>query len=40
MPSILESEQFKKAMDAGKSLKEIGYENLEYPFEYISTLLA
>ena len=40
LPSILESEQFKKAMDSGKSLKEIGYENLEYPFEYISTLLT
>jgi chromosome partitioning protein len=40
LPSILESEQFKKALDAGTTLKEIGHQNLEYPFEYIANLLV
>ena len=40
LPSILESEQFKKAIDAGATLKEIGYQSLEYPFEYIASLLV
>ena len=37
LPSLIESEQFKKAMDLGKTLKDVGYEKLEYPFEYISS---
>ena len=40
LPSLIESEQFKKAMDLGKTLKDIGYEKLEYPFEYISSSLS
>lgn len=40
LPSILESEQFKKAIDTGATLKEIGHPNLEYPFEYLAGLLA
>lgn len=35
LPSILESEQFKKAIDLGKSLSELGHPNLEYPFQHI-----
>jgi chromosome partitioning protein len=40
LPSVIESEQFKKAMDSGKTLKDIGFENLEYPFNYISSKLS
>ena len=40
LPSLIESEQFKKAMDSGKTLEDIGYEKLEYPFEYVSSLLS
>ena len=35
LPSILESEQFKKAIDQGKTLSELGHSNLEYPFRQI-----
>jgi chromosome partitioning protein len=35
LPSILESEQFKKAIDLGQSLSDLGYEDLEYPFQVI-----
>jgi len=35
LPSILESEQFKRAIRSGKLLSEIGHPNLQYPFEFI-----
>jgi chromosome partitioning protein len=35
LPSILESEQYKKAIDQGKTLPEVGYTQLEYPFQQI-----
>jgi chromosome partitioning protein len=31
LPSIVESEQYKKAIDQGKTLSELGHEALEYP---------
>jgi chromosome partitioning protein len=40
LPSILESEQFKKAIDQGKLLKDLGYPNLEHPFQQIVQLLV
>ncbi|NJK58717.1 MAG: AAA family ATPase [Pleurocapsa sp. SU_5_0] len=40
LPSIIESEQFKKAMDLGMTLAELGHEDLEYPFRYISEQLS
>lgn len=40
LPSIIESEQTKKAMDLGQSLEELGYKKLEYPFEYIASSLT
>ena len=39
LPSILESEQYKKAIDQGKTLSEVGYTQLEYPFQQIIELL-
>jgi chromosome partitioning protein len=39
LPSILESEQYKKAIDQGKTLAEVGYTQLEYPFQQIIELL-
>lgn len=35
LPSILESEQFKKSIDRGVTLSALGFEKLEYPFEKI-----
>lgn len=35
LSSILESEQFKKAIDKGKTLRDLGYPNLEHPFQQI-----
>lgn len=35
VPSILESERYKQAMDSGKTLEELGYSALELPFEKI-----
>jgi chromosome partitioning protein len=35
LPSIRESEQFKRAIRNGKLLSEIGYPDLQYPFEKI-----
>jgi chromosome partitioning protein len=35
LPSILESEQYKKAIDQGKTLTSVGYTQLEYPFQQI-----
>ena len=37
-PSIVESERFKQALDSGKTLKQLGYPDLENPFQ--SLLLA
>jgi len=33
LPSILESEQFKKTIDQNKLPSELGHPQLEYPFE-------
>lgn len=35
LPSIVESEKFKQAVDEGKLLSELGYANLELPFSQI-----
>lgn len=35
LPSILESERFKQAIDTGKSLQELGFPDLEHPFQTI-----
>lgn len=35
IPSILESERFKQAIDTGKSLQELGFPDLEHPFQTI-----
>ena len=40
LPSILESEQYKKAIDSGKTLTEIGHLQLEYPFQHLVELLG
>ena len=40
LPSILESEQFKRALRQGQLLSEIGYPDLEYPFEQIALKLV
>ncbi len=39
LPSILESEQFKRAIDQGVKLSDLGYAKLEFPFENIISLL-
>ncbi|WP_449416123.1 ParA family protein [Phormidium nigroviride] len=39
LPSILESERYKQAIDTGKSLKELGYPDLELPFIKIIEVL-
>lgn len=35
IPSILESERYKQAIDTGKSLEELGFPDLELPFQTI-----
>lgn len=35
IPSILESERYKQAIDTGKTLEELGFPDLEYPFQKI-----
>ena len=40
LPSIRESEQFKRAIRTGKLLSELGYSDLEYPFEQIILALT
>jgi chromosome partitioning protein len=40
LPSIRESEQFKKAIRSGQLLSEIGYPDLQYPFEKIVEALT
>jgi chromosome partitioning protein len=39
LPSILESEKYKRALDARKMPSEMGYADLEFPFEKIAQLL-
>lgn len=39
LPSIRESEQFKRAMRSGQLLEEIGQPDLQYPFEKIIEVL-
>jgi chromosome partitioning protein len=39
LPSIRESEQFKKAIRQGKLLEELGFIDLQYPFEKIMEIL-
>lgn len=39
LPSILESEQYKKALDLGKTLTDLKHPDLEYPFDSIINLL-
>ena len=38
-PSILESERYKQAIDTGRTLKELGYTDLELPFQKIIEVL-
>lgn len=40
LPAIPESEQYKKAIDAGITLAELGYPKLEYPFVAIVRRLS
>lgn len=40
LPSILESEQFKRAIRQGVLLADLGYPNLQYPFEKIVEALG
>lgn len=40
LPSILESEQFKRAIRQGVLLSDLGYPNLQYPFEQIVEALS
>ncbi|MFN6502050.1 MAG: ParA family protein [Nostoc sp. DedQUE01] len=40
LPSIRESEQFKRAIRKGKLLSEIGHSDLQYPFEQIIKILT
>ncbi len=39
LPSILESERFKQAIDQGATLSELGQSELEYPFEKVIELM-
>ncbi|GAX38816.1 ParA family protein [Nodularia sp. NIES-3585] len=39
IPSILESERYKQAIDTGKTLEELGYADLETPFQRIIEVL-
>jgi chromosome partitioning protein len=39
IPSILESERYKQAIDTGKTLTELGYSDLELPFRNLVELL-
>ena len=39
VPSILESERYKQAIDTGKTLAELGYPDLELPFRNLVELL-
>jgi chromosome partitioning protein len=39
LPAIPESEQYKKALDSGVTLAELGYPHLELPFLKVVELL-
>lgn len=39
LPSILESEQFKKSIDQNKTLTELGHPQLEYPLKKLFVYL-
>jgi chromosome partitioning protein len=39
VPSILESERYKQAIDTGRTLEELGYPDLELPFQKIIEVL-
>ncbi|MEW5857429.1 MAG: ParA family protein [Cyanobacteriota bacterium] len=39
VPSILESERYKQAIDTGRTLEELGYPDLELPFQKIIEIL-
>ena len=39
VPSILESERYKQAIDTGRTLEELGYPDLELPFQKIIKVL-
>ncbi|MDJ0689227.1 MAG: hypothetical protein QNJ41_12020 [Xenococcaceae cyanobacterium MO_188.B32] len=40
LPSVRESEQFKKAINQQKTLDELGYADLAYPFDVLVEKLA
>lgn len=40
LPSLRESDQVKKALDSEVSLSQLGYRDLEYPFEYVEQKLS
>ncbi len=40
LPSIRESERYKQALSQGKTLTEIGFPDLEYPFEVLEQRLT
>ena len=40
MPSIRESERFKQAINQKKTLTQLGYQDLDYPFETLATTIA
>ena len=35
LPSVLESEQYKKAINRNQTLEDLGFPNLQYPFEVL-----
>lgn len=39
VPSILESERYKQAIDTGRTIEELGYPDLELPFQKIIEVL-
>ncbi|OKH24482.1 hypothetical protein NIES593_07340 [Hydrococcus rivularis NIES-593] len=39
LPSILESERYKQAINKQQSLESLGFPDLEYPFEVLVTLI-
>lgn len=40
LPTIRESERFKQAINAKKTLSELGYRDLEYPFEILAEQIS
>jgi chromosome partitioning protein len=39
-PSILESERYKQALNQGMLLNELGYKELEHPFQAVTEALG